>query len=71
MGHYCISSDYWEISPPGIILHHTLGNLLCFWDSVESFKINHFRTQLFYFPGLKGTVFSFDVLKEAGMEISS
>ncbi len=29
-----ISSDYWEISPPGDFLPNTLGNLLCFWDSV-------------------------------------
>jgi hypothetical protein len=29
-----ISSDYWEISPPGDFLPSTLGNLLCFRDSV-------------------------------------
>ncbi len=31
-----ISSDYWEISPPGDFLPNTLGNLLCFWDSAET-----------------------------------
>jgi hypothetical protein len=30
-----ISSDYWEISPSGDFLPNTLGNLLCFRDSVE------------------------------------
>jgi hypothetical protein len=29
-----ISSDYWEISPPGDFLPNTLGNLLCFRDSI-------------------------------------
>jgi hypothetical protein len=29
-----ISSDYWEISPPGDFLSNFLGNLLCFRDSV-------------------------------------
>jgi hypothetical protein len=29
-----ISSDYWEISPPRDFLPNTLGNLLCFRDSV-------------------------------------
>ncbi len=29
-----ISSDYWEISPPGELLPNTFGNLLCFRDSV-------------------------------------
>jgi hypothetical protein len=33
-----ISSDYWEISPPGDFLPNTLGNLLCFRDSVECHK---------------------------------
>jgi hypothetical protein len=29
-----ISSDYWEIYPPEDFLCYTLGNLLCFQDSV-------------------------------------
>ncbi len=29
-----ISSDYWDIFPPEDFLAYTLGNLLCFWDSV-------------------------------------
>jgi hypothetical protein len=36
-----ISSDYWEISPPGDFLPNTLGNLLCFRDSVGPFGDNN------------------------------
>jgi hypothetical protein len=34
-----ISSDYWEIFPPGDFLPNTLGNLLCFRDSAHMIKL--------------------------------
>jgi hypothetical protein len=33
-----ISTDYWKIFPLGDFLPYILGNLPCFWDSVQARK---------------------------------